>query len=197
MKKNILTILSLTLLMIFSACTGDKQDSKPVDKKAAAKVSSAKKQLPNYRYVDLDTVLAKYNLAKDYSEEMLRLQNNMESEARRHENSIKSFVASMEQKYKNNQYTEQSYNADQSKIQQMQNSAASSLDKMQRSAQESALAGEKVVQDSINNFIKQYNNAHHYDAILLKAATLYIDPELDITEEVVEGLNARYNKVQK
>lgn len=36
-----------------------------------------------------------------------------------------------------------------------------------------------------------------YDAILFKAATLYINPALDITNEVVEGLNARYNKVKK
>lgn len=197
MKKNLLTILSIACIMAFGACSNQKSDSKDTAKKAVSAKTEARKDLPNYRYVDIDSILTKYNLAKDYSEEMLRMQSNLENEAKRHENSIKSFASQMENKYKNNQYTEQTYNADQQKIQQMQNSAASTLDKMQRSSAEAAMAGEKVVQDSINNFIKEYNATHHYDAILLKAATLYIDPALDITDEVVEGLNARYNKVKK
>lgn len=197
MKKNLLTILGMLLIMSV-ACGNSKSDSKGADaKKGKTEQKGSAADLPNYRYVDIDTVLAKYNLAIDYSEEMLRLQNNMESEAKRHESSIKSFASSMQSKYQNNQYTEDSYKADEKKIQQMQSNAASSLDKMQRSATEAAMTGEKVVQDSIKNFIKTYNDAHHYEAIFLKAATLYIDPRLDITDEVVEGLNARYNKVKK
>lgn len=196
MKKNLIAVLSLACILILGACSDNKKADTP-DAKAKTAAAASQKVLPNYRYVDIDTILAKYNLAIDYTEEMLRMQNNLESEAKRHENSIKSFASTMESKYKNNQYTEQTYNADQAKIQQMQNNAASQLDKLQRSSAEAAMAGEKVVQDSIHNFIEQYNAQHHYDAILLKAATLYIDPALDITDEVVEGLNARYNKVKK
>lgn len=196
MKKNLLTILSLAIILVIgSACADKKADQSGSKKPAAAAASN--KVLPNYRYVDIDTILAKYNLAKDYSEEMLRIQSNLENEAKRHESSIKSFASSMENKYKNNQYTEQTYNADQAHLQQLQNNAASALDKMQRSSADAAIAAEKVVQDSIKSFIDSYNATHHYDAILLKAATLYIDPALDITDEVVEGLNARYNKVKK
>ncbi|MBD5176850.1 MAG: OmpH family outer membrane protein [Bacteroidales bacterium] len=199
MKKNLLTILSLAVLLVAGAsCSDSKKDAKTAAKPVAAKTTlKPGAELPNYRYVDIDTVLAKYNLAIDYSEEMMRLQSNMESEAKRHESSIKSFANTMQSKYQNNQYTEATYNADQKKMQQMQNSAASSLDKLQRSAADAAMAGEKVVQDSIKNFINVYNESHHYEAIFLKNATLYIDPALDITEEVIEGLNARYNKVKK
>ena len=55
----------------------------------------------------------------------------------------------------------------------------------------------KIVNDSIMSYIKEYNESHHYDAIFMKAATLYINPDLDITDEIIEGLNARYNKVKK
>jgi outer membrane protein len=63
--------------------------------------------------------------------------------------------------------------------------------------QQQYMEAQKIVNDSIQKFIEVYNAQHGYDAILLKAATLYIDPALDITDEVVEGLNARYNKVKK
>lgn len=197
MKKNLLAILSLVCLLAFGACSGSESEKKETPKKAVAS-ANAQHQLPNYRYVDIDTILSKYKLAIDYSEEMLRMQNNLENEAKRHENTIKAFANSMQNKYQNNQYTsEQAFNADQTKLQQMQNNASVSMDKLQRSNLEAAAAADKVVQDSIHNFINRYNSKHHYDAIFMKAATLYIDPALDITEEVVEGLNAGYTKVKK
>ena len=59
------------------------------------------------------------------------------------------------------------------------------------------MQAQKTVNDSIKAFIEDYNKSRGYDAILFKGATLYINPALDITDEVVEGLNARYNKVKK
>lgn len=186
----------MALLLVMGACAESANDAK---KEAPKKVaSSPRHELPNYRYVDIDTILSKYKLAIDYSDEMLRMQNSLENEAKRHENSIKAFANTMQNKYQNNQYTsEQAFNADQTKLQQMQTNASAAMEKMQRSNLEAAAAADKVVQDSIHSFINRYNAKHHYDAILLKGATLYIDPALDITEEVLEGLNAGYNKVKK
>lgn len=198
MKKNLLAILSLAFIIALGACSDDAKDKKEPAKKPTATSLSSKRELPNYRYVDIDTVLSKYKLAVEYSEAMLEMQNKLENEAKRHENSIKAFANQMQNKYQNNQYTsEQQVNADQTKLQQMQNSASASMEKMQRSNLEAAAAADKTVQDSIHSFIDRYNAKHHYDAIFMKAATLYIDPALDITEEVVEGLNAGYTKVKK
>ncbi len=197
MKKSIFSVLvcATTLAVGFCSCSNNNADKKDESKPKAA--AAPTKVLPNYRYVDIDTILEKYNLSKDYNEDMLRMQSEMENEAKRQENHIKSFANSMQSKYQNNQYTEQTFNADQTKMQQMQASAQSSLERMQTNNAKAALDAQKVIQDSLNNFIKDYNAKHHYDAILYKAATLYIDPALDITDEVVEGLNARYNKVKK
>ena len=197
MKKTIFTALMCAVLAFgIAACSNSEKDSKTPAKPAAAAKHDAK-VLPNYRYVDIDTILEKYNLSKKYNEEMIQMQNQIESEAKRHENSIKSFANSMQSKYQNNQYTEQSFNADQNKMQQMQASAQSSIEKMQTNSAKAAMDAQKIIQDSIDNFIKVYNTKHNYDAILYKAATLYIDPALDITDEVVEGLNARYTEPKK
>ena len=154
-----------------ASCNDSKQDTKPAAK--ADKVA-AKDNLPNYRYVDLDTVLAKYALAKDYNEEMMRMQSSMESTMRTHEKRLQSQAAVMQNKMNNNGYlTRESYEQDQSSLNSMH------------------------VNDSINAFIEEYNKSRGYDAIFFKAATLYINPALDVTDEVVEGLNARYNKLKK
>jgi outer membrane protein len=203
MKRCLRTIFaSLCAFLLIggvASCGGNNTDTKngkaPV---ANSKNNTNRSDLPNYRYVDIDTVLSRYNLAKDYSEQMLRLQSNYENEGRKHQSSINTFAKAMEDKYKNNGYlSEASLNQDQQKLAGMQNTAQKSMEQLEASMQQQYIEAQKIVNDSIQKFIEVYNAQHGYDAILLKAATLYIDPALDITDEVVEGLNARYNKVKK
>ena len=201
MKKNLLRVsaMSFALCICFglASCGSDAQKGAPAAKAASTPAKSAD-ALPNYRYVDLDTVLSKYNLAKDYNEEMLRMQTNMESEVKRHENSIQSFASSKQKKMQNNgDLSAESYKADQDKNNNKQANAQRSVATLQSNFENAAMTAQKTVNDSIEAFIKDYNAKKGYDAILFKAATLYINPDLDITSEVVEGLNARYNKVKK
>ena len=197
--KKIYTILLAAGLILTGALTscsndGAKEGATPA-KPAAAKTAST---LPNYRYVDLDTVLSRYNLAKDYNEEMMRMQSSMESQLRRHESKIQTLASTMQNKMNNNGYlTKESYDQDQRTMASYQNEAQRSAASLQSNFEQSVMTAQKTVNDSINAFIEDYNKKHGYDAILFKAATLYINPALDITDEVIEGLNARYNKVKK
>lgn len=188
-------ILSLCL---FAMACGKNEDSKSAtDAKIAGMIERADSLLPNYRYVDLDSVLSNYNLAKDYNEEMLRMQSNMQSEVKRHENSLQSLATTMQNKIQNNGYlSEASYQADQQQLADMQNKAQRAVASLQSNFETTALMAQKIVNDSIETFIYEYNMKKGYDAIFFKAATLYINPALDITDEVIEGLNARYNKVK-
>lgn len=201
MKKYLLRILPACIAVAFFAlvsCSGNESGSpKTADKKKTAKTESTA-GLPNYRYVDLDTILSRYNLAKDYNEEMLRMQTNMESAYKRHQSKLQSFANTVQNKMQNNGYlSEASYKQDQEKFASMQNNAQRDAANLQNNFQNAALKAQQTVNDSIEAFIKEYNAKRGYDAIFFKAATLYINPELDITDEVVEGLNARYNKMKK
>lgn len=143
-------------------------------------------------------MLSRYNLAKDYNEEMLRMQTNAESQMKQHQNKIQSFANTVQNKMQNNGYlSEASYKQDEQKMANMQNEAQRSMQNLQNNIAQAAEQAQKTINDSINAFVESYNKTRGYDAILFKAATLYINPELDITDEVVEGLNARYNKVKK
>lgn len=190
-------MLSLTALLTAGAisCSGDEKGKATPAKPAAAKTSAT---LPNYRYVDLDTILSRYNLAKDYNEEMLRMQNNAQAQMKQHETKIQNFATQVQNKMQNNGYlSEASYKQDEQKMASMQNDAQRSMASLQNNIAQAADQAQKTINDSINAFIESYNKTRGYDAILFKAATLYINPALDITDEVVEGLNARYNKVKK
>lgn len=197
--KRTLPILLVALAAISicgtTACSGDA--SKNTSKSASAKVDkkAGASNLPNYRYVDIDTILEKYNLSKDYNEQMLRLQNSLQTKERQHQNNIQSFGQKMESKYKSGGYlSEASFNQDQKTLAGMQANAERDMNVAAQNAMRQQQAAEKEVMDSIKNYIDVYMTTHTYDAIFFKNATLYINPNLDITDEIVEGLNARYNK---
>ena len=73
------------------------------------------------RYIDEDSIMANYNLAKDINEAMLRRQNQYDAAQKQRGSDITKFGNAMQQKYQNNQYlTEEAFNADQAKLQKMQ-----------------------------------------------------------------------------
>lgn len=196
-KFSALSLLAVIFSIFTFSCANDSKKEAATNSLISSMVARSDSLLPNYRYVDIDTVLSRYNLAKDYNEEMLRMQTNMESEVKKHENSLQSFATSMQNKLQNNGYlTEASYKADQQQINDMQTKAQRAVAALQSNFESAALMAQKTVNDSIDAFIRDYNMTKGYDAIFFKGATLYINPALDITEEVIEGLNARYNKVK-
>ena len=51
---------------------------------------------------------------------------------------------------------------------------------------------QKKVKEAIDEFVVEYNKDKKYDAILDKSSGIYFNPALDITGEIVKGLNEAY-----
>lgn len=199
MKIRILPcLLALALL---ASCGGSDKEKKPAEAPKAPKAGTenvAAGNLPNYRYVDGDSVLARYNLAMDFTEQMIKQQNAMEGEIKKLDTNIQNQQKVMQDKLQSGQYqTEADMEADQKRLAELQKNAQDKMAQIQEDLLKLTEKNQKTVTDSINKFIEEYNATRGYDAIFFKAATLYINPALDVTDEVIEGLNARYNKVKK
>jgi|GEM_PF-411735 len=184
-----LALLAALPLMATVSC-----NDKPATKTAAEPGAAIEKL--NIRYIDEDSIMANYNLAQDINEAMLRRQNQFDAAQKQRGNEINKFGNAMQQKYKNNQYlTEEAFNADQAKLQKMQTDAENYLAGLQQSIQNELNQSQIQLLDSIDNFMQDYAKKKGYDMVLRKSATLYIDPKYDVTDEVIDGLNKRYNKV--
>ena len=102
----------------------------------------------------------------------------------------------IQQKINNNGYlSQESFQSDQETFNKKQAEAQNYLASLQREAEQEMIQQQIQLTDSIEAFIKDYNRKKGYDAILYKAAGVYFNPALDITNEVIDGLNKRYNKV--
>lgn len=190
MKKYILSALTIALM---ASCNNasPKMDNQP----AAASGEGMK-----IAYVEVDSLMTQYDFAKDYSVTLQKKSNNARNTLNQKGNALQAAVNNFQQKLNNNGF--------QSREQAASQQAA--IERQQRDLQElqarleNELANEtakfnEALRDSLQNFLKAYNDDKHYDMILSKAGDniLMADKRFDITQDVINGLNKRYKPSAK
>ena len=177
---RITTVVALSLLMV--QC-GNKQAAPNQSVSDDTTISSYGGKLP-IAYINVDSLLSKYNYAKDLNEKMINKQENARASINEKARQLKKEQDDFQRKYQNNAFL----------------SPERAQQEYQRLENENMLEQQKMLMqmnDSINLFIKEYNKEKKYEAIFNNASTLYINPQYDITNEVVELLNKRYTSAKK
>jgi putative lipoprotein len=195
-KKNILKVLTITAatLAALSSCN---QSAPKVDAKSDTpqKVPASLK----IAYVEVDSIMSQYKFCKDYSLILQRKGQNIKSTLAAKQQQLQAAAANFQQKMQQNAYTRDQAEAINANLQK-QNADLQMLD--QRLTNEFQNETEKynnALRDSIQHYLKIYNQDKHYSLILSKAGDnlLYADKAFDITNEVVAGLNKAYKPSAK
>ncbi len=192
MKKYIFSALAIAAMMV--SCNN--QSSKMDDQPAAAASGDGLK----IAYVEVDSLMTQYTFAKDYSVTLQKKSNNARNTLNQKGNALQAAAANFQQKLNNNGF--------QSREQAASQQAA--IERQQRDLQElqarleNELASEtakfnETLRDSLQNFLKVYNKDKKYDLILAKSGDniLIADKKLDVTQDVINGLNKRYKPSAK
>jgi outer membrane protein len=114
--------------------------------------------------------------------------SNKEKELQRSENSIRT-------RLQNNGFTsEQQYNTAVAALEQERNNAVALANRLNSELAQKQADFMQTMQDSLDNFLAEYNKDKKYDMILNKATIIHASEKYDITQDVINGLNARYKK---
>ena len=185
-------LMALAFGVMFAQCAGNNNASTTSAPVAGATGSSNMK----IAFVEIDSLLTKYNFWNDLSEQMIKKEENIRTTLNEKGKKLEAEAREFDRKIQNNGY------ASRERAEQEQ----ARLMKLQQELQElqqkltSELAAENQknsleLRDSINSFLKVYNQTKGYDLIISNTAfdnLLYGNPAYNITNEIVEGLNARY-----
>lgn len=186
------TLIALLAAGMISCANGTQNNVAPQSTPAASDEATSAPALA-IRYVDIDSVMATYTLSKELDEQGRKLMLDYQRMENQKTNELQNLAAQIEQKRNNNGYlSQESFDADVQNVQRKQNEASKILGAHQEKIQKQIAEFNRQLSDSIQNFIKDYNATRNYDAILYRASGLYFNPALDITGEIIEGLNARY-----
>lgn len=151
-------------------------------------------------YVDIDTLLTSYNLWIELNEEMIRKEENVRATLNEKAKSLQDDYDDFERKLNNNAFvTRERAEAEQNRILKKREDLEALSERL---TNELAIENEKnslLFRDSINAFIRDYNKVHKYNIILSRIGDniLYIDYAMNITQEIIDGLNARHEMNKK
>lgn len=184
------TTMLLGVLLLCQCTKSEESKTKQTPAKVPTEVKMA--------YIDSDSLLAKYNFAKDIFEANQRAQNKLESVRQQKASELQRFQSEIEQKGRNNGYlSEESYKADLQKYQQMGYDAERHMNDLQNKYINENSLSTKQLQDSIDKCISEYAKAKGISVVLKKEATYYVNDIPNITNDIVKILNEHYNKVEQ
>lgn len=147
-------------------------------------------------YVEIDTLLSKYQLYIDLTEEMLRKEENSRLLLTEKGKEYQAEVETFQKKLQNNVFSSRERaEQEENRILKKQQDLQELNDRLSNELAVQNSNNSLMLSDSIQSFLKEYNKTKGYSIILTKVADniLLIDPAMDITNEVLAGLNARYN----
>ena len=190
-KKFTFIATAVASLFIFAQCNSDKTAQNTETPAVAVEGTTQLKIV----YVDLDSLMQKYNLAQDINKEMMRKEENIKMTLSKKADEMKKEQADFEYKYKNNVFsTPERAQEEYNRLAKKQQDILQLEQRLTMEFEQEGLEKNKALRDSIANFIKEYNSTKGYDYILTKLGDnlLYADETLDITQEIVDGLNSKY-----
>jgi outer membrane protein len=150
-------------------------------------------------YVDTDTLLANYEYAKELEQELLAYKSQQEQYGRQQ---IEKFQKDYQDYLKNgSNMTLSQQQAKEAELKQRAERMSTLEQELTSKIMERQITENTKLLKAIFAFVREYNEQNQqFDIILRKtfenSPTLYMDSCMDITKEILDGLNEEYKNVK-
>ena len=149
-------------------------------------------------YVQLDSLIANYDMYNDlmtaFQSKVQGIQDDLNKRGRRLESDAKAF----ENQVQKGLLTRSAAEEQQTKLMQRQQNLQNDMANKDAEIQEEQAVLNNQVYYAVKEFIEKYNEEHQYSLILTTSGVtntvLNVNPGLDITADVLKGLNEEYIK---
>ena len=183
----ILSIISLIAVVVFGVLSLNK-DGKKAEVAVEGEGTEVTAQKGDIVYIDLDRILMEYDMAND-------LRSVVETKAQK----LEKEVAAYQEKIQKGLMTRSVAEVQGQKLQQQEIDFNNYAAQKQQEIQEEQVVMMNQLGDAIQTFISKYNEEKQYAMILTNsggAPVITADAALDITEDVLAGLNEEYIKTK-
>lgn len=197
MKYILNGLMALALVLMFTQCADNKSNGSTNNAPAAVSEPANMK----IAYVEIDSLLTKYRFWNDLNEMMIKKEENIRTTLNEKAKDLDSEMREFQRKLENNGFASRERAEQENlRISQKQRDLQQLQEKLSNELQAENQKNSLQLRDSINSFLKIYNKDKGYSLIISNTGfdnLLYADPAFNITNEIVEGLNARYVPASK
>lgn len=156
---------------------------------------SGKQKMLRIAYVNADTINARYQLMTDFKKEIQSRQGALQNEYDAKAKILQDEYTDYQQKAQAGNISQIDAEKKQKDMEQKKaelDNMQGRLDDLMKEVQDR----NAQIQQTVEKYIAQYNKKTHFDYVLTYASAgtniLYANDSLDITNEIVKGLNAQY-----
>ena len=198
MKKNLILLGAAALLAIAVSCN---QNPTAAPENSVAKDSVA--VAGSIVYFNMDKIMEGYDMANDLTSVFETKTSGIQAEIDRRGKKLEKDAADFQNKVDKGLLTQSVAQAQYQKLQEQQQSYQQYVVKKQQEMAEEQQVMMNQVANAIAEYVAEYNLEHNYAMILATAGNILstpvvtADPKLDITDSLLEGLNAAYIKTKE
>ena len=193
--KNLTNILLALLFLAVAALfilhfTGNKKSSKANDPESAAGSVAE-----GVAFVNIDTVVIRFNMYADRREELLEKQRKAEAELNSKGSQYEKGVKDFQDKVNKGLVTRATAAEMEQSLLQQQQELVNLRDQLQTNLLEEDQVMNRQILEYITTYLEENKDQYKYQYVLGKSfggQVLYGDSAMDITQQVVDGLNAKY-----
>lgn len=150
-------------------------------------------------YINADSLFINYDYMKDLKKETESKKSRIETAYQAKAQKLQEEYIAFQQKYQAGMVSQDEGKAKEAEFKKGQESLQA-MEKQMEDLAESAQLKNEEVNKAITDYLKEYNKNAGYQYILAYTHTigsvLLATDELDITKEIVDGLNAEYSKTK-
>ena len=191
----ILSIISLVAVVVFGILSLTK-GGKSADVQTDGEVVEAASK-GDIVYVNLDRILMEYDMANDLRSVVETKIQNIQAEVNRRAKKLENDVIDFQNKIDKGLLTRTNAELQSQKLQQQELEFNNYAAQKEQEIQEEQVVMMNQLGDAIQTFINKYNEQKQYAMILTNSGgspVLTADAALDITDDVLAGLNEEYIK---
>ena len=151
-------------------------------------------------YIQLDSLILNYDMYSDLSSELESKKQSIEDDINRRGRKLESDMKAFENQINKGLLTRSAAEKQQQSLLQRQQDLQNIAQQKQGEILEENDVMMNRVMDAVKTYLEEYNETHNFAAILTTSGTtntvMIGNPALDITKEILEGLNAEYVKTR-
>ena len=193
----ILSVISLVAVVVFGVLSLTGKNTANVEVAEGETTEAAAKG--DIVYIDLDRILMDYDMANDLRSVVETKVQNIQAEITRKGKKLENDVKSFQEKLDKGLMTRSVAEVQSQKLQEQELEFNNYAAQKQQEIQEEQLVMMNQLGDAIQTYLENYNKEKQYAMIITKsggAPVITADPALDITEDVLAGLNEQYIKTK-
>ena len=193
----ILSVISLVAVVVFGVLSLTGKNTANVEVAEGETTEAAAKG--DIVYIDLDRILMDYDMANDLRSVVETKVQNIQAEITRKGKKLENDVKSFQEKLDKGLMTRSVAEVQSQKLQEQELEFNNYAAQKQQEIQEEQLVMMNQLGDAIQTYLENYNKEKQYAMIITNsggAPVITADPALDITEDVLAGLNEQYIKTK-